>query len=167
MRPLERPSKTRRKSESHALQELGLALAELPDDRLDALALDEPLRDALVALRRIRAHEARRRQAQLIGALMRRADVESIRAAVDAHRAGHARDTAALHEAERWRAALVAGDDALTRFATAHPGIELQRLRALVRSARRDVAADAQQRSGRGARELFRFLRDHLSQHHD
>lgn len=158
---LERPSKTRRKNESHELQTLGEALVELPDQRLDELALADPLVDAIRACRRIRSHEARRRQMQLIGKLMRSADVAPIREAVAQSQLGPARDSLALHRAELWRAELIADDAATTRFASEHAGADLQRLRALVRSARKDAASTPEQRSGRAFRELFRFIREH------
>ncbi|MEO6895490.1 MAG: ribosome biogenesis factor YjgA [Caldimonas sp.] len=157
----ERPSKTRRKHESHELQSLGEALLELPDDQVASLGLSEPLVDAIHAARRIRAHEARRRQMQLIGKLMRQNDVELARAAVTERQLGHARDSLALHQAERWRAELIADDEATTRFASEHHGADLQRLRALVRNARKDAANAPEQRSGRAYRELFRFVREH------
>jgi ribosome-associated protein len=157
----ERPSKTRRKQESHDLQSLGEALLELPDEHVATLGLAEPLVDALRAARRIKSHEARRRHMQLIGKLMRSADVELARAAVLERQLGRARDSLALHQAERWRAELIAADDATTRFATAHPDADLQRLRALVRSARKDAASAPEQRSGRAYRELFQFIREH------
>src|SRR5215207_695778 len=72
---LQRPSKTRRKAESHELQSLGAALLDLSDDRLAEMGLGEPLRDAIKAYKRMRSHEARRRQMQLIGKLMRSTDV--------------------------------------------------------------------------------------------
>ena len=156
----ERPSKTRRKQESHDLQSLGEALLELPDDHLATLGLGEPLLDAIRAGRRIKVHEARRRQMQLIGKLMRTADVELARAAVLERQLGRARDSLALHQAERWRAELIAADEATTRFAAAHAGADLQRLRALVRNARKDAASAPEQRSGRAYRELFQFIRE-------
>ena len=157
----ERPSKTRRKQASHELQSIGEALLELPDDQVAALGLSESLVDAIRAARGMRAHEARRRQMQLIGKLMRQNDVELARAAVAEHRLGHARDSLALHQAERWRVELIAEDSATTRFASAHPGCDLQRLRALVRNARKDAANTPEQRSGRAYRELFQFVREH------
>jgi len=157
----ERPSKTRRKQESHDLQSLGEALLELPDDHVATLGLDEPLLDAIRAARKIKSHEARRRQMQLIGKLMRSADVDLARAAVLERQLGRARDSLALHEAERWRAELIADDSATTRFAAAHAGADLQRLRALVRNARKDAANAPEQRSGRAYRELFQFIREH------
>ncbi|MGZ5130126.1 MAG: ribosome biogenesis factor YjgA [Caldimonas sp.] len=157
---LRRPSKTRRKQDSHELQSLGAALLELSDERLAGLGLAEPLLDAIRAQRRIRSHEARRRQMQLIGKLMRSADVEPLRQAVDELELGRAQDSLALHEAERWRAELIADDAAATRFASAHPGADTQRLRALVRSARKDASLVPERRSGRAFRELFQFVRE-------
>ena len=37
----------------------------------------------------------------------------------------------------------------------------MQRLRALVRNARKDASAAPEQRSGRAYRELFQFVREH------
>ena len=156
-----KPSKTRRKQDSHELQALGEALLEFSDDHIASLGLGEPLVDALHAGRRMRSHEARRRQMQLIGKLMRSADVDLARAAVAERQVGRARDSLALHRAERWRAELIADDAATTRFATAHVGADLQQLRALVRNARKDAALVPEQRSGRAFRELFQFVRAH------
>ena len=160
-----RPSKTQQKKDAHDRQQLGEALAGLADDRLEALALPESLREALHEYRRTRSHEGRRRQLQYVGKLMRGVDAEPIRAAIAASRIGSARDTLALHRAERWRDELLADDAALTRWAEHHAGSDLQRLRSLVRGARQDESADAAPgaaaRRGRAYRELFQFIRQH------
>ena len=96
---------------------------------------------------------------QLIGKLMRSADVEPIREAVAQAQLGRARDSLALHEAERWRAELIADDSATTRFAEDHPEADLQQLRTLVRNARKVQSLVVEQRSGRAFRELFQFIR--------
>ncbi len=160
LRRLQRPSKTRRKEASHELQTLGAALVELSDDRLMSLGLAEPLLDAIAAYRRIRTHEARRRQMQLIGKLMRSADVEPLREAINALELGRAQDSLALHQAERWRAELIADDAAATRFATDHPNFDTRRLRALVRNARKDASLAPERSGGRAFRELFQFIRE-------
>ena len=157
---LQRPSKTRRKEASHELQSLGADLLELSDERLAGLGLAEPLLDAIRAHRGFRSHEARRRQMQLIGKLMRSADVEPLRQAVNELQLGRAQDSLALHQAERWRAELIADDAAATRFASEHPEADTQRLRALVRNARKDAALVPEKRSGRAFRELFQFVRE-------
>lgn len=159
-----RPSKTRLKQASHDAQALGIALLDFADERLLALGLAEPLVDAIRIGRRITAHEARRRHLQLIGKLMRSADLEPIREAIAESQLGHARDSLALHRAERWRLELVADDAATTRFAAQHPGADLQQLRTLVRNARKDAALAPEQRSGRAFRELFKFIRTHESE---
>ena len=81
------PSKSQRKKEVHALQDLGVELVALSDERLAALELPERLRDAVLEARHITAREARRRQLQYIGKLMRQVDAEPIRAALAALRA--------------------------------------------------------------------------------
>ncbi len=78
----EKPSKTRRKREMHARQALGERLAGLEDDVIAQLPLDERLADALRAVRTLRSHEARRRQMQFIGRLMREVDLEALQAAL-------------------------------------------------------------------------------------
>ena len=94
---------------------------------------------------------------------MRSADVELARGAIAERQLGRARDSLALHEAERWRAELIADDAATTRFAQEHADADLQQLRTLVRNARKDAASAPEQRSGRAYRELFRFIREHGS----
>jgi ribosome-associated protein len=155
----ERPSKTQRKKASHDLQALGEALVEMPDARLEGLEMPEILRDALHSYKRTRSHEARRRQMQYIGKLMRRADPEPLREAVAAMQLGQAKDALALHQAEHWRTVLLGDEAALERWAGEFPGSDLQQLRSLLRAARKDAAAAPEQRSGRAYRDLFRFIR--------
>lgn len=156
-----RPSKTQRKKESHDLQDLGEALINLPDNRLDDLPMLDSLREAIREYKRTRSHEGRRRQMQYVGKLMRRNDPEPLREAVAAMKLGSAKDSLALHQAERWRLEMINTDDTLTRWMAEHPDSDLQQLRSLVRSARKDAAAAPEQRSGRAFRELFKFIREH------
>jgi ribosome-associated protein len=155
----ERPSKTRLKKESHELQALGAELAELPDDRLTALPIDESLIEAVREYRRTRSHEGRRRQLQYIGKLMRHSDPEPLREAVAALKVPRAEETLALHRAEHWRNELIADDDALTRWVSEHPDADVQKLRSLVRAARKEGQLPPEQRHGRPYRELFQFIR--------
>ena len=162
--PDDRPSKTQRKKASHELQDLGQALVELPESRVKDLAIPENLRDAVHQYRRTKTHEGRRRQMQYIGKLMRGVDTDPIRQAVLDMQLGRAKDSLALHEAERWRAELVASDDAVTSFLAEHPQTDTQQLRSLIRAARKDASLSPEQRSGRAFRELFQFIkqaRDH------
>jgi ribosome-associated protein len=161
----DRPSKTQLKKASHDLQELGEAVVALPEDRLVGLPIDDSLRDAIAEYKRTRSHEGKRRQMQYIGKLMRRTDPEPLREAVAAMALGRAKDSLALHEAERWRSELIASDDALTRWTAEHPESDLQQLRSLIRAARKDAAAVPEQRSGKAYRELFKFIRQQSENH--
>ncbi|MBR4422928.1 MAG: DUF615 domain-containing protein [Mailhella sp.] len=72
----ERPSRSQKKRESLALQEIGERLAALPLSRLAELPLPPALRDALEDCARMGSRGARRRQLQYIGRLMREAQEE-------------------------------------------------------------------------------------------
>lgn len=165
-----RPSRTRRKADAQAAQRLGEALMELPLARLQALKLPERAVDAIVTLQKTRSFEGRRRQLQYVGKIMRGLDLDPLEEAVAAHQLGRARETLALHRAERWRAELLADDEALDRWAAEHPGSDLTRLRALVQKARQEAEdrpdttrAGTAPRQGRSQRELFAWLRDRLA----
>lgn len=157
------PSKTQLKAQARELKELGLDLSKLPADRLAATQMPDALREAIRDYQNTNAHGARRRQLQYIGKILRGIDVEPLRAAVQAFAHGLASDKQALHRAERWRDALIADDEAMTRWMSEHPGCDVQHLRSLVRSARRDAAADPGQRQHTAYRELFRFIRAFLT----
>ena len=64
-------SKSQKKREADALQKFGLALLELRNDQINKLVLPDQLKQALIAAKKITSHGAVRRQAQLIGKLMR------------------------------------------------------------------------------------------------
>jgi ribosome-associated protein len=154
--PDEPVSKTRRKREMTELQSLGAALVALPVAQLDNMPLEADLRQAVMEAKRIRSHEAKRRQLQYIGRLMREVDAEPVRAALAAVEGNSAQAAAAHRRLETWRERLLSDDEALTRFAGEHPGADLQELRALIRNARKE------QKDGkppRAFRELFRVLK--------
>ena len=149
-------SKTKRKQEMHELQALGVALVALSESQLQDMSLETRLHEAVLAAKRITSHEARRRQMQYIGRLMRDADAEPIRARLAAIE-GHSAQAAAHHRRlEAWRERLMADDEALTEFVAAHPGADLQELRALLRNARKEAKEG---KPPRAYRELFRFLK--------
>jgi len=155
----DRPSKTQKKKEMHELQSLGEDLLTLPMNRVEPLNLPEILIDAIQAAKKITNFEGKRRQMQYIGKLMRKIDPEPIKEAVAAFKLGHAKDSLALHQSERWRERLLTEDGALHEFIEQHEGIDVQQLRSLVRAARKDASAAPEQRSGRAFRELFQFIK--------
>jgi len=152
-------SKSQHKRDMAALRDLGASLLDLPQARVDALPLSEKLAGALRDARRITSHEARRRQVQYIGKLMREQDPAPIRAALDEAAGKSAAARARQKQLEQWRERLLKDDAALTEFAGAYPGADLQVLRTLIRNARREIAGA---RPPRAQRELFRVVRELL-----
>jgi ribosome-associated protein len=150
-------SKTRRKREMLELQALGVALAELSEAQLRSMALGEDLLAALLEAKRIKSHEAKRRQMQYVGRLMRSIDPAPIRGRLAELEGSSAQATARHRRLETWRERLIAGDEALTAFAAEHPGADLQVLRTLIRNARKETSLG---RPPRSYRELFRVLKD-------
>lgn len=153
---LEPLSKTRKKQQMDALQELGEELAELPADSLKRIDIPEHLRDALQAAQRITAHGAKRRQLQYIGKLMRDIEPEPIRAALANLRGESAVEVARMHRLERLRTRLMEDEKTLAEIAETFPGADLQHLRALRRSA---VKEHEGQKPPRSYRAIFQELK--------
>lgn len=151
----ELPSKTQRKKDMHELQALGAALVELNEQQLASIDLPEPLLDAVMAARRLRAFEARRRQLQYIGKLMRTVDPGPIREKLAAWKTVSRTQTARLHLIERWRARLLEDENALAELPGEFPHADAARLRALVRNALREREAG---RPPKSFRALFQAL---------
>jgi ribosome-associated protein len=151
------PSKSQRKREMHALQDVGEQLVELSAERLAKMNLPDPLREAVREAQRITKHGGRRRQMQYIGRLMRGIDAEPIREALAAIEGRSALETARQHRLERLRLRLLEDEAVLSEIARAHPGADLQHLRQL----RRNTLKEREQaRPPRSFRELFRVLRE-------
>ncbi|MES0872723.1 ribosome biogenesis factor YjgA [Sinimarinibacterium thermocellulolyticum] len=161
------PSKSQRKREDEALIALGAALLALPQAQLDALPMSERLREAFADYRRFPTREARRRQMQYIGKLLRRDDPAPLMQALAAHRRLRDHETRSLHDAEQWRERILAGDDGWQAWIAAFPAGNTRALRGLVTNARREkeqaehVARQRGEtpRKGKLYRELFQKLR--------
>ena len=102
-----KPSKTANKRAQTELQALGERLIELEPGELESLQLEETLLDAIATAKRIRSHEALRRQKQYIGKLMRNIDAEPIRALFEGRERDAAREKRLFTTAERWRDRIV------------------------------------------------------------
>ena len=157
MEELERPSKSQRKREMEALQEIGVQLVALNAEQLAQIELPQRLFEAIIEAQRIRDFEGRRRQLQYIGKLMREVNPTPIRAKLEQWHGAAREHTAMQHLVERWRERLLADDGALATFAAEYPGSDLQHLRSLISSVKRDQAAG---RPPKNYRELFRVVRE-------
>ena len=153
-------SKTRRKNDMHELQTLGETLVRLSAPRLSELSLPERLFDAIEQARAITKHEARRRQMQYIGRLMRDVDPDPIRSRLAQWGDAPAAEKARLATVERWRERLLAEPAALDRLCAAVPHADRARLSTLVARVQAERARAAPPHA---YRELFRALNTLLS----
>ena len=151
-----RVSKTQIKKEMTALQRLGAQLIDLSEGELAKMVLSEELLHAVLAARRIKSHGARKRQMLYVGRLMRKTDAAPIRAQLESLNSGSAQSAAAHRRVEAWRERLLADDGALTEFASAFPGSDLQQLRTLIRNAKKERDAG---KPPHAYRELFRLIK--------
>lgn len=151
------PSKSQRKRDMAALQAMGGELVALSPERLKKIDMPDNLRDAIADAQRFTKHEAKRRQMQLIGKLMRSVDVAPLQAALDEVRGVSAAANAKQHRLERLRARLIENDAVFQEVARDYPGADITRLRQL----RRNAVKEAEQgKPPRAFRELFRELRE-------
>ncbi len=165
--PSRSASKSQRKREMAELQRLGERLVALTPARLQSLPLSPRLADAIREARRIKSHEARRRQLQLVGKLMRDVDASHIREQLQVWDAGSREHAARFHAIEQWRDALIDRDDALTALVRHYPDIDVTQLRQHIRQARRERdnntgLTEGQTPQRKHFRELFQQLKEIL-----
>ena len=153
------PSRSQKKRDVEALQDMGALLVALPSAQFKRMALPDELRAAVAACRKITQNGALRRQKQFIGKLMRSIDAAPIQAQLDAFHGVNAAETARLHQAEHWRDKLLAGSDALTAFVNDYPAADATRLRQLIRAAHDETAKS---KPPRAFRELFQLIRESM-----
>jgi ribosome-associated protein len=161
----QRLSKSARKREAAALQDLGVQLSGLPDQEIKELGLPDNLFVALRALRRLPSHGAQVRQRQYIGKLMRQIDPEPVLAKLAERKQRHDTEIRRFQIIERWRDRLLSddgagsGDDAISELLADYPQADREALVRLVEKAGRERS---EQRSPVAARELFAYLRQLL-----
>jgi ribosome-associated protein len=152
-------SKSQRKREMLALQELGQTLITMDAVKLQKCLLPEDLLAAINEYKRLpNKHEARRRQLQYIGKLMRQIDTSTIEQVIaqDQQQANH--EKRLFQHLEFTLEALLEGsEDALQALIQEHPDLDIQYLRQLIRQAIKEKDAS---KPPQASRKLFKYLRD-------
>jgi len=150
-------SKSEMKRDMDALQKLGEELVALTPNGLAKIPLDEDLLSSIKDAQRFK-NEARRRQLQYIGKVMRSIDIEPIQAALDKLNNKHSQMTVALHKLEQKRDRLIEnGDSMINAIMVDHPEADRQHLRQLVRQANKEKA---QSKPAKAYREIFQYLKE-------
>lgn len=104
--------------------------------------------------------EARRRQIQFIGKLLRNRDQEPIQEALDKVKNRHNQQQALLHKLELVRNQLIAmGDASLDNLLTEYPQLDRQHLRNLIRGAIKEREAN---KPAKNYREIYQYLKTEI-----
>ena len=149
-------SKSEIKRDAEDLKQLGEKLVNLTKANLTKVPLDDSLKDAIELAQRLQK-EARRRQLQYIGKLLRSIDAEPIREALEKIENKHNQQQAMWHKLEILRDELVAkGDVALTDLLNEHPSADRQQLRNLIRAAQKEKE---QNKPSKAYREIYQILK--------
>ena len=154
----ERPSRSEQTRAAASVNRLGLSLSTLSSVDLDKLDLPERLREEIDLCQRLKPR-ARGRQNRLIGQLLRAEDHEAIRERLDLLE-GSRRDSV-RHEKQndQWLARILEeGESAVEALIERHPDADAdrQRLRGLMRTARKDPDSKPARRA---RKELLRAVR--------
>ena len=153
---MEKISRTQKKKKAQTLQKLGERLVALTDDQIANLDLMPELEEAVLMVRQMTRHEARRRQMQYIGRLMREIDPGDVEKALDQLQSQKDQERRKFKLVEQWRDELVAGNQArVSWLILQYPDMDRKQLVQMVNQA---IGAKNSPKARRASRLLFRFL---------
>ena len=156
------PSKSQLKREAEILQQRGDDLVDLSHSELERITLDEELADAIELGRKLKPKkdESYRRHLQFIGKLMRSRDIAPITEALSIFKNRHSTINARLHRLEQWRERLInEGDEALNELMSQFHELDRQKLRQLIRNAKKEREHN---KPPAAFREIYQYLRGEI-----
>ncbi len=154
------PSKSMLKRIQLELQDLGKEMTKLSPEQLQKVGLPEDVYVEIIEYRRMKSFGAQRRQLQLIGKKMRDLDPAAVREAID-RATGESKAAVALHHrCERLRDQMLEDDGAVKKFIDEHPDIDIQGLRQMVRTARKERELQKPLKNYRALYQLLHELLD-------
>ncbi len=151
------PSKSAVKRELAKVGDLARQLTDLAPALRARLPLSEATAEALDAASRMK-NRARQRQLRHATAVLARDNVAGIVAALEQLQRPQRQRVGILHDCERWRDGLIAGDlSIIDELAARFDTLDRQHVRRLANQARAELKQD---RPAAAARRLFRYLND-------
>lgn len=154
-------SKSEIKRDAEHLKKLGENLIALNSTNLDKIPLEDNIREAIHLAQRLKM-EARRRQIQYIGKLLRHIDPEPIQEALDKVENRHNQQLALLQKLELIREQLLEdGDNTLNELMIEYPILDRQHLRNLIRMAQKERESN---KPPKNYREIFQYLKSVIAE---
>jgi ribosome-associated protein len=135
-------SKSQKKRDMLALQDLGEELVKLSVETIRKLDLPEPLLTAVLDAKRIPTskHGGYKRQMQYIGKIMRNIDAAPIAEHLEAIKSPNNKQTALHHLAERWRERILEDVSAIGGFLNEFPDTDRVKLETHASGAKEEKA---------------------------
>ena len=135
---IESTSKSARKQEAASLRDLGETLLALNANKLATIPLDKILLKALDETRGLKHRDARKRQLQYVGKLLRKSNLDEIQSAITALENDNLFFRQHFRQLERLiETLIIEGDPALNLLLEKHPRLDRQHLRQLIRQVQR------------------------------
>ncbi|HTM63289.1 MAG TPA: ribosome biogenesis factor YjgA, partial [Gammaproteobacteria bacterium] len=104
-------SKSQRKRDMLALQELGRILTTFSEIQLDKVPISDAFKEIIRTYRTLKTHESKRRHMQYIGKKIRAEDTDAIKKAIENIQMDNALQVNKFHDIEQWRDKLIAEGD--------------------------------------------------------
>ncbi|QTH63419.1 DUF615 domain-containing protein [Psychrosphaera ytuae] len=155
-------SKTDLKKEQRELQVFATDLCKLSKSQRQKLTASEELQDAFKLADKIASKpDALRRHLQFMAKLLRDEALDTLKLEYQKLTSPGQENDALMHKLETTRTDLLEnGDDAINSLLESAPTLERQKLRQLVRQAKKEVASE---KPGKNYKELFQYIKNGLS----
>ncbi|WP_259363080.1 MULTISPECIES: ribosome biogenesis factor YjgA [unclassified Colwellia] len=154
-------SKSEIKREMHRLQDFGLIIVKMSKHQRSKLPLTDELKAAMLLADKItNKHEAMRRHVRHVAKILSEMDLEPIKQAMDVMANKHQQESVKFEKLEKLRDDLIAdGNDTIEALLAECDSMERQKLRQLVRQAKKEHGAE---KIGKHYRDLFTYLKEHV-----
>lgn len=160
-------SKSQVKRDMQGLRDLCRQLADMPKQHRAKMPISEQMISSIEHYLKVPTMEARRRQLQYMGKIMRNEDIDGIQQAIALLDAGSDANKQIMFVLERWRERLLSGgNEVISEFFEKYPACELQQLRQLVRGAKKEQEEElkhpgtlARKQGKTDTRKLFLFVK--------
>lgn len=143
-------SRSQIKRETHEFQEMGEFLVDMSKNQLANIPLTPELSEAIVLARRLKSREAKRRQIQFIGKLLRNTEMDPIHQAMEKIRTQGQRHQVQRQQSIEWAERICQeGPSVVEEFLSEFYHGDRQQLRQLQRASAKEAAANAKLEEGK------------------
>jgi len=155
-------SKSDIKKEAKELQEFAKKLVALSKSQRAQLTASDELQEAFKLADKIsNKPDALRRHMQFMAKVLRDEDLDALRKEHANFLSPHNQSEKFVKQVETWRTNLIEkGDKAINQFIDKCPGVERQKMRQLVRQAKKELEKE---KPGKSYKELFQYIKQNLA----